>query len=239
MAEDSVGVVLPAYRPDPHRLRSYVEGIRDVVDPEVIRVELDDPDTEVLSSVTDADADINVSPGRRGKGAAVTAGFDALETDVLVVADSDGSVAPDSVAAVIDPICDAGIDLAVGSRRHPAANQVSHESTVRRLMGDVFAWTARRVMRPSLYDYQCGAKAIREDLWSRVRRYVQDPGYAWDVELIGAAAMDNAEIAEVPVAWEDREGSTVAPLPTAISLLASIFRVAAAQRRGTARLRGE
>ena len=37
----SVGVVIPAYRPDVDRLGAYVRALRTALDPEVIRVELD------------------------------------------------------------------------------------------------------------------------------------------------------------------------------------------------------
>lgn len=231
MSDRSVGIVLPAYRPDPERLQEYVAGIAERLDPSVIRVEIDAPAPQTRDVLADTVAEVGAVPQRRGKGAAITAGFNQLETDILAFADSDGSVPPASLEPLMEPVKEGEADLAAGSRRHPAADNISHESVVRRLMGDVFAWTARRVVSPPLHDYQCGAKAVTQDAWSTIVPDLQATGYGWDVELIGIAHAQGADIREVPITWEDQPGSTVAPLPTALELARTLARTAWYQHR--------
>ncbi|MFT4930988.1 MAG: glycosyltransferase involved in cell wall biosynthesis [Natronomonas sp.] len=214
----SVGVVVPAYRPDVATLESYVRALREHLDPDTIRIELDAPEPGVESTLKALPATVNAVPERRGKGAAITAGFEALDTDVLAFADADGSTPAESIAEVVDPVREGRSDLAVGSRRHPDAEVRSHQTIARRYLGDGFAWLARRLLDAELYDYQCGAKAIHRDAWTAVREHLYEPGFAWDIELVAMAAALEFRVAEVPVVWEDKPESTVSPVSTVVEM---------------------
>ena len=216
----SVGVVVPAYRPDTERLCAYVRELDDRLGPAVIRIEIDDPNGETLDRLDDLPSSVEVDAvdSRRGKGAAITAGFEALDTDVLAFADADGSTPADSIADVVDPVVDGTADLAVGSRRHPDAAVASHQTFARRYLGDGFAFLARLLLDVDLYDYQCGAKAITASAWRDVRTHLYEPGFAWDIELVAVAGAFDADIVEVPVVWEDQPGSTVSPVRTTLRL---------------------
>jgi len=219
----AVGVVVPAFRPNVERLSEYVRTIDETLAPETIRVELDDPRDEEAAALGDLPATVHVSPYRRGKGAAVTAGFEALDTDVLAFADADGSTPPGEFGEIVTAVTDGGADLAVGSRRHPNAEITSHQTLARRFLGDGFAWLARRLLDADLYDYQCGAKAITRAAWTRVREHLYEPGFAWDVELVAMAGALELEVAEVPITWEDMPGSTVSPVRTSAALARALL----------------
>ncbi|KAB1186537.1 MULTISPECIES: glycosyltransferase [Haloferax] len=221
----SIGVVVPAYRPNPDRLIPYVHALVEEIDPEVVRVELDAPDSETLDAldVLPAVAVVNPVDARRGKGAAITAGFEALDTDILAFADADGSTPAESMARVVDAVLE-GADLAVGSRRHPKATVASHQTVARRYLGDGFAWLARHLTDVPLYDYQCGAKALTASAWADVRTHLYEPGFAWDIELIAVSGAFNHRIAEVPVVWEDQPNSTVSPIDTSLKMARGLAR---------------
>jgi len=214
----SVGVVIPAYRPDVDRLGAYVRALHDALDPEEIRIELDSVEPAVRDRIADLPVTLNESSSRRGKGAAITAGFEALSTDVLAFADADGSTPADSIVDVVRPVVDGDADLSAGSRRHPEATVKSHQTVARRHLGDGFAWLARRLLDVQLYDYQCGAKALTSDAWDRVRPHLHEPGFAWDIELLAVADAVGCRVVEVPVVWEDRPESTVSPVRTTLRL---------------------
>lgn len=97
----TVGIVVPAYRPEVSTLAAYVDALADHVAPETIRIELDDATAETIDTLEDLPAIVNAVERRRGKGAAITAGFEALETDVLAFVDADGSTPASSVATVV------------------------------------------------------------------------------------------------------------------------------------------
>ena len=219
----SLGLVVPAYRPDVDRLAAYLAELRETLEPDAVRIELDDPDEEVAAALGDLPAEVDAVPYRRGKGAAITAGFESLDTDVLAFADADGSTPAASLAAVVEPVVDGRADLAVGSRRHPEATVASHQTWGRRRLGDGFAWLARRLLNVDLYDYQCGAKAITAPAWGSVREHLYEPGFAWDVELVAIAGALELRVAEVPIEWHDRPGSTVSPVRTSLRLARALL----------------
>ncbi|WP_336337879.1 glycosyltransferase [Haloarcula brevis] len=219
----SVGVVLPAYRPDTDQLGTYVAAIDDALAPQTIAVELDAPRDGVAARLRSLPVEVHTVPYRRGKGAAITAGFERLDTDVLAFVDADGSTPVASLERILAPVTDGRTDLAVGSRRHPDATVASHQTFARRFLGDGFAWLAGQLLDARLYDYQCGAKAIDAVAWERVRDHLYEPGFAWDVELIAMAAALDLCIEEVPIEWEDKPGSTVSPIRTSIDLLEALL----------------
>jgi len=213
----SVGLVLPAYDPNVPKLRAYVDALLAELSPERVRIELDSPSGASFSFPEHPEVTVNTVGERRGKGLAITQGFDALDTDILAFADADGSTPADSIADVVSAL--PAVDLAVGSRRHPESRIQTHQSVVRRKLGDAFAATSRFLLPVSLYDYQCGAKAITSDAWREIREYLYESGFSWDVELVTVAAALDYEIREVPVAWEDDPHSTV-NTPAAVKELA-------------------
>ena len=222
-----IGIVVPAFRPDVDALRAYVRELDAELDPETIRIEIDDPEPTVIESLADLPATVNAVSGRRGKGAAVTAGFEALDADVLAFVDADGATPVSSVVRVVDPVARGETPVAVGSRRHPESTVTSHQGHLRRLLGDGFAWLARRVVGgfgARLYDYQCGAKALSAEVWRAVRTHIREPGFAWDLELLAIAGASDFEMREVPIAWEDKPGSTVAPVRDTLSMFAGLVR---------------
>ena len=249
----TLGVVIPAYEPDLTELSALVEAIREVLDPDALRIELDAADPATVERCGDLEAagiernitktatidrcralevTVAVADRRRGKGAAITQGFEALDTDVLAFVDADGSVPASSLADVVEPVAAGEADLAVGSRRHPAADVRTHQSFLRRRLGDAFAALAGQLITPRLHDYQCGAKAIRRGTWEAVRGHLYEPGFAWDVELIAMAGAVGARIVEVPVTWIDRPASTVDTLAT----MRTLGRALVSARRRAARL---
>ena len=225
--EPSLGIVVPAFRPDVREMVGYVHELVGRLEPAAVRIELDDPrscvearlrETELPPPVT-----LSVARRRRGKGAAITAGFEALETDLLLFVDADGSTPADSAGRILEPLYEGRADVAAGSRRHPDARVLGHQTFARRHLGDAFAWLARRLLEAELHDYQCGAKALTAEWWERVRGHLYESGFAWDVELVAMAAALGARVLEVPIEWEDRPGSTVSPVGTTLSLARALF----------------
>lgn len=222
MMSKSIGIVVPAYRPNIDLLREYLTEIFERLNPDTLIVELDAPGGKP-NELNDLPAQIEAVQYRRGKGAAITAGFEQMETDVRVFADADGSTSVESLEAIIDTVTSGRADLAVGSRRHPEAIVAGHQTFVRRFLGDAFAWIASRLLSVSLYDYQCGAKGITAESWGQIKEYLYEPGFAWDVELIVIACALDCRVSEVPIRWKDKPGSTVSPIGDSITLSRALF----------------
>lgn len=223
----ATGIVVPAYHPDVSVLLEHIRGLRRTVDPETIVVALDDPRPGVPARVRESGATVDVSPTRRGKGTAISQGFDRLDTPWLAFSDADGSTPATSVADVVAALDDA--DIAVGSRRHPDAVVETHQSHLRRYLGDAFAAAAARVLAVDLHDFQCGAKAMTATTWRHVRPHIRESGFGWDIEVLAVADSLDCSIVEVPVRWRDRPRSSVPPVRTAVELARVV--VSARRRR--------
>lgn len=221
----SLGIVIPAYDPDVFILEQYIRDVRQLLEPETIRIELDTPHQAQIERLEATADDLNVASNRRGKGAAVMAGFDALKTDVLAFADADGSVTAESLHDVVQQIREETGDVSIASRRHPSSHIVTHQTVIRKLLGDAFAFAARRMLPTQCRDYQCGAKAVRADAWEAIGNHCYEPGFAWDLEFVSVAGSLGFEIAEVPVEWEDHANSTVDPLGTSLELATALVDV--------------
>ena len=219
----SLGIVVPAYDPDVEVLVEYLGALRETLDPERLHVELDEGRQATVERLRGLGVTVNNVWRRRGKGAAITAGFESLDTDVLAFADADGSTGAESLADVVAAVTHGRADIAVGSRRHPDAEVTSHQTFARRFLGDGFAWLAGRLLAVDLYDYQCGAKALTAAAWERVRGHLHEPGFAWDVELVAMAGALGLRVEEVPLVWEDKPGSTVSVVRTPLELLETLL----------------
>jgi len=222
----TVGVVVPAYRPDCDVLTGYLDRLTERLAPDALRVELDAPTDATREQLAATPATVAVSGSRRGKGSAITDGFDALKTDVLAFADADGATPAGELCRLVGAVTDGRADLAVGSRRHPDATVETDQSPSRSVMGDGFAWLARRLLDVSLYDYQCGAKALTAGAWQQVRGSLTETGFAWDVELVAFAGVAGLQVTELPITWHDHPESTVPPVRTAIELGGALVRTA-------------
>lgn len=204
-----LGLVVPAYRPDWGRLTSYLYELEDELSPATIRVELDDPTPEDRRRARDLPVEVNLVDHRRGKGAALTDGFDALETLRLGFVDADASTPAEAFADVVGAL-DRGADVAVGSRRVEGAH--AERPLHREVLGRGLSWLARRMIGIQLGDYQCGAKAMTREAWQAIRSDVREEGFAWDMEALALADVNGLEIQEVPVRWTEGGNSTVDPV---------------------------
>jgi glycosyltransferase involved in cell wall biosynthesis len=214
-----IGIVIPAFEPNANQLLQYIQAIDERLSPARIIVELDSPLPGTSEVLSESVATIHTADHRRGKGAAITAGFEALETETLVFCDADGSTPAHSLARIIEPVRGGECDISIGSRRHPDAQVTAHQTHGRRLLGFVFAQLAKTVTETDLYDYQCGAKALSANAWQMIRSHLYQPGFSWDIELLAIASALGERIREVPIEWVDKPGSTVAPIRDSLRML--------------------
>lgn len=223
--ERTVGIVIPAFAPEPSQLVHYISALDETINPDAILVELDEPAPSTIESLSNSPATVHVADRRRGKGAAITVGFEKLDTDILAFVDADGSTPVSSFEAILAPVREDSAALAVGSRRHPDSTVPTHQSRFRRRAGDFFVRVARIFLPVTLTDYQCGAKAIRRETWEQIRGSLRSAGFAWDIELISLVAWADEPIVEIPIVWEDQPGSTVPPMQTALAFGRTVYRI--------------
>jgi dolichyl-phosphate beta-glucosyltransferase len=161
-----------------------------------------------------------LSERNRGKGHALKLGFAATRGAQILFTDADLSTpiecADDLLASV-----DKGFDFVLGSRKMEGARLEIHQPWLRETLGKAFTRIAR-VLIADVTDVTCGFKAFRgdagRDLFSRVR--VDD--WSFDAELLLIAVQRGCRFTEVPVAWQDREGTKVRLVRDILSTLAGL-----------------
>lgn len=226
----SVGLVVPAYFPDPARINAYINELWATVEPDTIRVEMDDPTGSQATLVESLDAEVSVTPYRRGKGKAITNGFEALDTDIMAFVDADGSTSAASVQDLLEPLELGGASITIASRHHPEST-VSGRTRSRRFLSWGFATMASLATGFDISDFQCGAKALTADCWKEIKTELYEAGFGWDLELLWVANRHGFSIEEVPIEWNDAAGSTVPPLRTTAGLSELLVRISVARIR--------
>ena len=228
-------VVLPAYR-EGGRVAAAVGGIRDAVEGEVGPVEIvvvDDgslDDTAEQARGAGADRVLVLAPNR-GKGAAVRAGVLAAGGATVAFTDPDLSYEPHHLLRVLEAT-EAGWDVVVGSRSHPASETLARPSPLRQLGSRLFNLPARVVLAGRFRDTQCGLKGFRADAARVLFSHARIDGFAFDVELLHLAERYGLSITEVPVALRSSPGSSVRFGPDALRMLRDLARIHRLGRRG-------
>ena len=207
-----LSLVLPAYN-EAVRLPPYLSVVRAHLDRrypgryEVIVV--DDGSEDGLEKVLEeAGADWPRLRGlrhseNRGKGAAVRSGVLASRGRLVLFADADGATPIEEEAALAEAIA-AGADVAVGSRLVAGADR--RRRRVRALAGWAFAAVARRALKLSVRDTQCGFKMFRGDAAREIFSSVREPRYLFDLEVLALARRMGLKTVEVPVRWREIPG---------------------------------
>ncbi len=148
----------------------------------------------------------------RGKGAAVRSGLLAAQRPIGLFSDADLSTPLEETPKLIEPIADGKIDIAFGSRALDRSLIGQHQPWRREQAGRIFNLLVRLATGLPFWDTQCGFKAFRVDVCRPIFEAARIDGFAFDVELLYLAQRAGLRICEIPVRWNDAEGSKVAHL---------------------------
>ena len=139
----------------------------------------------------------------RGKGAAVRSGVLASRGRLVLFADADGATPIEEEALLAEAIA-AGADVAVGSRRLAGADR--RRRWFRAWAGWMFAAVARRLLKLSIHDTQCGFKMFRGEVGREIFSLVRETRYLFDLEVLALADRMGLKTVEVPVQWREIPG---------------------------------
>ncbi len=221
-------VVLPAYN-EQDRISATVESVRSALEPTLGRdmeiLVVDDGSTDDTSGVAEqAGARVVRQPANRGKGAAVRRGVLEARGRTVVFTDADLAYSPELLITVLDEI-ERGWDMVVGSRRHQQTNVLVRAGRLREVGGRMVNRLTHLVLLGHFRDTQCGLKGFQADIARIVFERTRIDGFAFDVELFLIAEQDQLSLREIPVAVENRAGSSVRLVGDSLSLLVDLFRI--------------
>ena len=138
-----------------------------------------------------------------GKGYAVKAGALASHGDWIALVDADLDLDPASIPDYLEMARRDGLDLAIGSKRHPES--VVHYPRSRRIASWWYQQLNRALFRLDVRDTQVGLKVFRRQVADDVLPLLLVKRFAFDLELLAVAkSLGYDRIRELPVQLEYR-----------------------------------
>ncbi|MBX7223514.1 MAG: glycosyltransferase family 2 protein [Blastocatellia bacterium] len=152
------------------------------------------------------------NPGNQGKGYSIRHGFLSAQGEIVLFSDADLSAPITESPKLLDPIRTGQTDVAFGSRALKDSYIGTHQPWSRELAGRTFNFLMRLLTGLPFADTQCGFKAFRRlpliPVFERQRIF----GFGFDVEILFLASRQGIRLCEIPIVWNDVEGSKVSLL---------------------------
>jgi len=138
---------------------------------------------------------------RGGKSLALKEYFKESCADILSFMDIDLAVSLNSVIDLIDPILKNQADLVIGSRLLPDSR--IDRSNLREFGSKNYNRLSRILFKNNIRDLQCGFKAFKKEVYSKIENLLQDDKWFFDTELVILADYFGYKIKEIPVDWKE------------------------------------
>lgn len=212
-----ISIIIPAYE-ESKRIGDSIRQILTYVQNEKINAELivvddgsKDTTTEVSQKICAEFPDLQTKVIRyeenRGKGFAVKTGLLAAQGDIALFSDADLSTPIEELPKLVEPIQDNKYDVTFGSRALDRSLIGTHQPWRREQSGKVFNLIVRTLTGLPFWDTQCGFKAFNMQKFRPLLKLMTIDRFGFDVEFLYVAYFKGLRLKEIPVRWNDAEGS--------------------------------
>lgn len=152
------------------------------------------------------------NPGNRGKGYSVRHGMQEASGEWILSTDADLSSPIEEVQKLLTAAEREDAAVAIGSRALNRALVGVHQSAMREWSGRFFNLAMRLSTGLPFRDTQCGFKLYRCDAAKAIFPRQLLDGFGFDVEDLMIARIHGYRTVEVPVRWDNVEGTKVSAL---------------------------
>ena len=217
----SVSIVIPAYNEEkrlPPTLEIVMEFVRASNFSQVEILVVDDGSTdrtaELVERRTREHSCIRLlkNPGNRGKGYAVRHGMLEAKGEWILYTDADLSAPITEFDKLLAAAEREGAQVAIGSRALDRTLVGVYQSAFREAAGRLFNLLMRLVTGLPFRDTQCGFKLFRANAAREIFARQKLDGFSFDVEDLVIAKALGHRVIEVPVIWNNVEGTKVSTL---------------------------
>ena len=222
-----LSIVIPCYN-EAKDIASNVKKVQDYLNDKKIDHELllvndgsKDNTKEVIESIEGVRA-LSYEKNR-GKGGAVKYGIESATGDYVLFMDADLSTDISAIEKVVELA--PNYDLIIGSRHAKDSVIKKKQPFLRVFIGRCCRLLVRMLFHTKFKDTQCGFKAIKTDLAKKIVSKQQVSNFAFDVEYIYIAKLNNLSMYELGITWSDDRGSTVSPIKSSIKFFKDIFAI--------------
>lgn len=214
-----ISIVIPAYE-ESKRLGDSIRKILTYIKKEQLNAELiivddgsKDNTAEVGKKICAEFPELKTKVVRyeenRGKGFAVKTGLLEAEGDVALFSDADLSTPIEELTKLVNPIQDGEYDLTFGSRALDRSLIGTHQPWTREQSGKIFNLMVKTLTGLPFWDTQCGFKAFNMQKFRPLLELMQIDRFGFDVEFLYVAYFKGLQLKEIPVRWNDAEGSKI------------------------------
>jgi glycosyltransferase involved in cell wall biosynthesis len=131
----------------------------------------------------------------KGYGAALMAGIEAAEGDIIVIADSDDSYDWLTMRSFIEKI-EEGYDLVMGNRFKGRIHQGAMPFLHRYFGNPVLSILAKILFRVSVGDFHCGMRAFTKRAYRKMN--LRTTGMEFATEMVANSARNGLRVTEIP-----------------------------------------
>ena len=218
MAPD-ISIVIPAFE-EQSRIGSSIDRILEYISSSSISAELivvDDGSRDetaasaeaAFSAFPDVASRVVSYEQNRGKGYAVKVGLQEASADIALFSDADLSTPIEELPKLVDPIRNGKYDVTFGSRALDRTLIGTHQPWRREQGGKVMNLVIRTMSRLEFADTQCGFKAFNMTKFRPLLDVMTVDRFGFDVEFLFVAKHHGLRLKEIPVRWNNVEGSKV------------------------------
>ena len=209
----SLSIIVPAYNEEKRlpatllRLREYLAASNWEFTEIVV---VDDGSRDNTVTVAEA-AGVRVlrNPGNHGKGYSVRHGMLEAKGEWALFSDADLSSPIEEVERLWGAAEREHAPVVIGSRAVDRSLVGVHQPFIREMSGRAFNLAMRAVTGLPFHDTQCGFKLFESTAAREIYRKQTLDGFGFDVEVLYIATHLGYRTLEVPVRWNNVEGTTV------------------------------
>jgi len=168
----------------------------------------------------------------RGKGFAVRTGMAAALADIALFSDADLSTPIEELPKLIQPIKNDQYDVTFGSRALNRTLIEKHQPWRREQGGKVMNLVIKAMSGLPFLDTQCGFKAFNIKKFRPLLDRMTIDRFGFDVEFLFVAAHHNLRLKEIPVRWNNVEGSKVSVIRDTRRMFTELNQIRRNAKRG-------
>jgi dolichyl-phosphate beta-glucosyltransferase len=209
----SISIIIPAYNEEKRlpgtllKVQEYLASSKwDFAEVVVV----DDGSRDATAKVArDAGVRVLENPGNRGKGYSVKHGMLKAKGEWCLFSDADLSAPIGELEKLWSAVERERVPIAIGSRAADRSLVGVHQPALREAVGRVFNLAMRVITGLPFKDTQCGFKLFEASAAREVFSRQQLDGFGFDVEVLFIARQLGYKSLEVPVRWDNVEGTKV------------------------------
>ncbi len=242
LMKPDISIIVPAFE-EQERLGDSIDKILSYLAETGIRGELivvDDGSGDATAATAEsacakfpeADTKVIRYEKNRGKGFAVKTGLLAASADTAIFSDADLSTPIDEMPKLIDPVISGEYDVTFGSRALDRSLIGTHQPWRREQGGRVMNLIIKTMSGLPFYDTQCGFKAFNMIKFRPLLDLMTIGRFGFDVEFLFVAKHHGLRLAEIPVRWNNVEGSKVSVIRDTMRMFSELNQIRRNARTG-------